>query len=127
MTQPGPVRGQAIAQTPKQQHQLGAVDAVPRERGQQEVVYQRRYGRAGAGVRLHVTAVFRNLIGLQVQIRCDIVALVMVVWPAEEEEDEGQQGGVDVQQHQLGVEVALALPGGFADAGKPVALSGNSQ
>lgn len=51
----------------------------------------------------------------------------MVVWPAEEEEDEGQQGGVDVQQHQLGVEVALALPGGFADAGKPVALSGNSQ
>lgn len=51
----------------------------------------------------------------------------MVVWPAEEEEDEGQQGGVDVQQHQLGVEVALALPGGLADAEKPVALSGNSQ
>lgn len=38
VTQPGPVRGQATAQTPKQQHQLGAVDAVPRERGQQEVV-----------------------------------------------------------------------------------------
>lgn len=51
----------------------------------------------------------------------------MVLCPAEENEDEGQQGGVDVQQHQLGVKVALAVPGGFADAGKAVALSGNSQ
>lgn len=49
----------------------------------------------------------------------------MVFCPAEENEDEGQQGGVDVQQYQLGVEVALAVPGGFADTGKVV--SGSSQ
>lgn len=50
-----------------------------------------------------------------------------VICPAEEDEDEGQQGAVDVQQHQLGVEVALPVPGGFADAGMSVASSGNSQ
>lgn len=51
----------------------------------------------------------------------------MVFCPAKENEDEGQQGAVDVQQHQLGVEVALAVPDSFADAGKAVSLSGNRQ
>ena len=33
-----PVRGQGAAHGPDQEHQLGPVDAVPHERGQQEEV-----------------------------------------------------------------------------------------
>lgn len=119
VTQPGPVRREAAAQTANQQHQLGAVDAVPHERCQQEEVQQRRHRCAGAGVRLHVPTVFRDDVGVKVHLRRALVAAGVVVGPAEEEEDEGQQGGVDVQQHQLGVEVALPVPAGFADAGGP--------
>lgn len=114
LAQPGPVWGQTAAHAADQQHQLRAVHCVPRERGQQEEVEQRRHRRARDVVGLHVAVFLWDFVVAVVDLWRSLVAAAGVAYAAQEGEHEGQQGDIDAQQRHLGVEVALAVPHSFA-------------
>lgn len=116
LAQPGPVRRQTSAQAVDQQHQLRAIHPVPRERGQQEEVEQRRHRGAHDVVRLHMAVCLWDAVDVVVDQRRVLVAVAGVAHATQEGEHEGQQGDVDAQQRHLGVEVALAVPRGLAQA-----------
>lgn len=99
MSQCGPARREAALQTAEQYHQLGAVNTVPQEGGQQEEVEQGRHRRARARVRLHILLGGQDDVGVHVGLPGDLVLLSGVCHSGEEGDDEGQQGDVNAEQH----------------------------
>lgn len=105
-------------QTAEQHHQLGAVNAVPQEGGQEEEVKQRRHRRARARVRLHVLLGGQDRVGFHVGILGDFVGSCEVCHPGEEGDDEGQQGEVDAEKHDPRLRAAPRVSGEVEEAEK---------
>lgn len=94
-------------QAAEQHHQLGAVNAVPQEGGQQEVVKQRRHRRARARVRLHELLGGQDGVGPRVGPLGDLVLPAGVPGSGEEGDDEGEKGDVDAEERHPGLHVSL--------------------
>lgn len=77
---------------------------------------QSRHRCARDVVQLNVAVSLWDAVVFVVDHRRGLVAAAGVAHAQQEGEHEGQQGDVDAQQRHLGVEVALAVPRGFAHA-----------
>lgn len=107
MAELGPVRRQVAVQAAEQQHQLGAVNAVPQEGGQQEEVKQRRHRCTRACVWLHELLGGQDGVGPRVGLPGDFVLPAGVSGSGEEGDHEGQQGDVDAEEHHPGLDTSL--------------------
>lgn len=118
MTEFGPVGRQAAVQAAEQQHQLGAVDTVPQEGGQQEEVKQGRHRRARPRVWLHVLLGGQHCVGLPVGHCGDFILSAGVSHSWEEGDDEGQQGDVNAEKHDPRLDASFWVSREFAKTKK---------